>query len=145
MINSDNIIFHHQLPAQLRFSDVDAFGHVNNSIYFQLFDMGKTQYFMDVVREDIFKHFGIVVVHVEGNFVSPIYYPDEIAIETSIVHLGNKSFTLMQRAINSRTKEVKCECETTMVTVDLDNNVAIRVPDEFREHILAYEDSEVLV
>ena len=37
------------MPAQLRFSDVDRFGHVNNSVYFSLFDMCKPRYFHDVV------------------------------------------------------------------------------------------------
>ena len=28
-------------PLQLRFNDVDALGHVNNSVYFQFFDQGR--------------------------------------------------------------------------------------------------------
>ena len=35
----DNIQFKHTLPVQLRFSDVDQFGHVNNSVYFSLYDL----------------------------------------------------------------------------------------------------------
>ena len=45
----------HQMPAQLRFSDVDSFGHVNNAVYFSLFDMCKTKYFLDVIGDDVFK------------------------------------------------------------------------------------------
>ena len=41
-------------PLQLRFNDVDALGHVNNSVYFQFFDLGKTQYFKGLnVQADI--------------------------------------------------------------------------------------------
>ena len=84
------------MPAQLRFSDVDRFGHVNNSVYFSLFDMCKTRYFNDVVGTDIFDRMAPVVVHIEANFISPVYFPDEIVIDTSIVKIGNKSFTLLQ-------------------------------------------------
>ena len=41
--------FNHFMPAQIRFSDVDQFGHMNNSVYFSLYDLAKTTYFKDVL------------------------------------------------------------------------------------------------
>ena len=78
------------MPAQLRFSDVDRFGHVNNNVYFSLFDMSKSQYLFDVVGKDIYEHLAIVVAHIESNFITPVYYPEEIYIRTSITRMGNK-------------------------------------------------------
>lgn len=127
------------MPAQLRFSDVDRFGHVNNSVYFSLFDMCKTRYFNDVVGTDIFDRMAPVVVHIEANFISPVYFPDEIVIDTSIVKIGNKSFTLMQRAVNKRTDEVKCFCETVMVMMDTATNKSVEIDSEFRTKVSSYE------
>ena len=81
------------MPAQLRFSDVDRFGHVNNSVYFSLFDMCKTHYFNDVVGTDIFDRMAPVVVHIEANFISPVFFPDEIVIDTAVTHLGSERLT----------------------------------------------------
>jgi acyl-CoA thioester hydrolase len=127
------------MPAQLRFSDVDRFGHVNNSVYFSLFDMCKTRYFNDVVGTDIFDRMAPVVVHIEANFISPVYFPDEIVIDTSIVKIGNKSFTLLQRALNQRTEEVKCYCETVMVMIDTVTNESVEIDSEFRTKVSSYE------
>lgn len=127
------------MPAQLRFSDVDRFGHVNNSVYFSLFDMCKTRYFNDVVGTDIFDRMAPVVVHIEANFISPVYFPDEIVIDTSIVKIGNKSFTLLQRALNQRTEEVKCYCETVMVMMDTVTNESVEIDSEFRTKVSSYE------
>ncbi|MBO5586990.1 MAG: acyl-CoA thioesterase [Prevotella sp.] len=127
------------MPAQLRFSDVDRFGHVNNSVYFSLFDMCKTRYFNDVVGTDIFDRMAPVVVHIEANFISPVYFPDEIVIDTSIVKIGNKSFTLLQRALNQRTDEVKCYCETVMVMMDTVTNESVEIDSEFRTKVSSYE------
>jgi len=135
--------FRHSMPAQLRFSDVDRFGHVNNSVYFSLFDMCKTHYFNDVVGTDIFDRVAPVVVHIEANFITPVYFPDEIVIQTSITRIGNKSFTLFQRALNDRTHEVKCECETVMVMMDTQVNVSVNVPDDFRTAVETYESNAV--
>ena len=37
--------FHHRQPVQLRFNDIDMLGHLNNSVYIQLMDLGKANYF----------------------------------------------------------------------------------------------------
>lgn len=132
-------VFYHQMPAQLRFCDVDQFGHVNNSVYFQLFDMCKTRYFLDVAGQDVFDHLAIVVANINANFLAPIYYPDEIVIESAITHLGNKSFVITQRALNKRTREVKCECMTTMVLFDTHENHSVVIPDDIKEKIYRFE------
>lgn len=131
--------FRHRMPAQLRFSDVDRFGHVNNSVYFSLFDMCKTRYFHDVVGTDIFDRMAPVVVHIEANFISPVFFPDEIVIDTSIVKMGNKSFTLLQRALNERTDEVKCYCETVMVMMDTATSQSVEIDEEFRTKVSNHE------
>ena len=132
--------YRHSMPAQLRFSDVDRFGHVNNSVYFSLFDMCKTRYFHDVVGTDIFDRMAPVIVHIEANFIAPVFFPDEIVIETAITKLGSKSFTLMQRALN----KVKCICETVMVMMDTATNSSVLLADDFRSAVTAYEGGSEL-
>lgn len=139
-----NIIFHHQTPAQLRFSDVDRFGHVNNSVYFSLFDMSKEKYFMDVVDGDMFHKVNIVVANINASFLAPIYFPDAIVIQMAVTHLGNKSFTLKQRAVNNRTHEVKCECSTVMVCVNPDTKESMPLPDYFKQRVKAFEGDNLL-
>ena len=139
-----DIVCRHQMPAQLRFSDVDRFGHVNNSVYFALFDMCKTKYFLDVIGPSVFDRLAIVIANVNADFLAPIYYPDEIVIQTSVIGMGNKSFTLFQRALNVRTQEVKCECQTIMVVFDTEESRSSRMPDEWKEKIIAYEQNGYL-
>ena len=136
---SEETLFHHELPAQLRWSDVDQFGHVNNNVYFSLYDMCKTRYFIDVAGEDIFQRITIVVANINANFIAPIYYPDEIVIQTTMEKIGRKSFTLLQRAVNARTREVKCECRTIMVCYDREQGCTILMPDDVRQKIEEYE------
>ena len=39
------LTYNHRVPVQLRFNDADALGHINNSVYFSFYDLGKTEYF----------------------------------------------------------------------------------------------------
>ena len=69
----EEIEFHHSLPIQLRFNDVDKFGHVNNTVYFSFYDLGKTEYFASVCPGVDWEKDGIVVVHIEADFLAQIF------------------------------------------------------------------------
>ncbi|MCQ2146179.1 MAG: acyl-CoA thioesterase [Bacteroidales bacterium] len=137
----DDLVWHHQMPAQLRFSDVDRFGHMNNAVYFSIFDTFKMQYFREAIGNEFFHKYAIVMANLQADYLSPIYFPDEIAIQTAIIHLGNKSFTMIQRAINTRTKDIKCVCKSIMVTYDINENHSVAMPQEYKQRIMEFESN----
>ena len=114
----EEIQFNHTLPIQLRFNDVDKFGHVNNTVYFSFYDLGKTEYFASVCPDVDWEKDGIVVVHIEANFLAQIYGSDHIAVQTAVTEIGTKSFHLAQRVIDTETQEIKCICTSVMVYND---------------------------
>jgi acyl-CoA thioester hydrolase len=83
-----------------------------------------------------------VVANINANFIAPIYYPDEIVIQTTMERIGRKSFTLLQRAVNARTREVKCECRTIMVCYDRAQGCTILMPDDVRQKMAEFEGRE---
>lgn len=135
--------YKHTAPIQLRFNDIDQFGHVNNSIYFSFYDLGKTEYFSTVIPEMDWRRYGIVIVHVEVDFLAQIFGNEPISVQTAITEIGNKSFKLSQRVIHNDTEEVKCICESTMVAFDLVKRESIPVPDEWIEAICKFEGRDV--
>ena len=135
----ETIKFKHSMPAQIRFSDVDQFGHVNNSVYFQLYDLAKTTYFKNVMGMTEWNDVVVVVANINANFLMPIFFSDSIEIETTTIQLGNKSFTLLQRAVVKGSGEVKCECRTTLVMYDLLTKDPTPIPDHYKNAICEFE------
>ncbi|MBR3896377.1 MAG: acyl-CoA thioesterase [Bacteroidaceae bacterium] len=136
----ENVTFKHSMPAQIRFSDVDQFGHVNNSVYFSLYDLAKTTYIKEVLSGRMkWNEVGIVVANISANFMNPIFFMDNVNIETSTIELGNKSFTLLQRAIDPDSGVVKCECRTVMVVYDLKEQTPMSMPEDYKQAICDYE------
>ena len=101
----EEIQFKHTLPIQLRFNDVDKFGHVNNTVYFSFYDLGKTEYFASVCPGIDWQKNGIVVVHIEADFLAQIYASSPIAVQTAVTEIGSKSFRLVQRVIDTQRHE----------------------------------------
>ena len=134
--------YRHVLPLQIRFNDVDKFGHVNNTVYFQFYDTAKTDYIATVCKGVDWERLAIVVVKIEAEFVSQIKGNDHIAGRTRIVKIGNKSFHLEQDVIDSDTHEVKSRCFSVMVLYDLERQQTIPLPDEWRKAITDYDGLE---
>ena len=125
----EEIVFHHALPIQLRFNDVDKFGHVNNTVYFSFYDLGKTEYFASVCPGVDWEKIGIVV--------------DHIAVQTAVSEIGTKSFHLIQRVIDTETQEVKCICKSIMVTFDLEKHESMPLTEDWIEAICKFEGKDV--
>lgn len=135
----EEIVFHHILPIQLRFNDVDQFGHVNNTVYFSFYDLGKTDYFQTVCPHVDWGRDGVVVVHIETDFLAQIRATEPIAVETAVTAIGTKSFDLLQRAINTQTCEIKCICRSVMVAFDLLQRESKPLDEEWIEAICRFE------
>ena len=83
-------IFRHKTPIQLRFSDVDLFGHVNNTVFFSLYDLAKAEYFKAVLNDMPMK-FGVsaVVANINADFIHPVHFDDDIVIEYRLTKRDN--------------------------------------------------------
>lgn len=139
----EEIEFRHTLPIQLRFNDVDKFGHVNNTVYFSFYDLGKTEYFASVCPGVDWEKDGIVVVHIEADFLAQIFASDQIAVQTAVSEIGTKSFHLIQRVIDVNTQEVKCICKSVMVTFDLEKHESKALTNEWIDAICTYEGRDL--
>lgn len=144
MIEIDNAVYNHRLPVQIRFNDVDQFGHINNNAYFAYYDLGKEEYLQKVLKVD-YKHAEVapVIANINADFIKPIFYGDQIVIETRVSHIGQRSFTLSQRAVRGETGEVVCQCRTVMVCFNVQTQEAADMPAHYREVINAFETQPV--
>ena len=141
----DTIKFKHTLPIQVRFNDVDSYGHVNNTIYFSFYDLGKTTYFDELKKgfPDL-SEIAAVIVNAQVDFLSPVFMSEQIAVQTSVTEIGNKSFKMLQQVINTVTDEVKCICRTVMVGFDKASNNSQPIPEEWKTAIAKFEGNESL-
>lgn len=136
----DTIKFKHITPIQLRFNDFDALGHVNNSVYFSFYDLGKTSYFADVLSKlEVAKEVGVVIGHIEVSFLLPVYPGENVAVQTAVVEIGNKSFKLLQHLVDLDTNEIKCICNTVMVCFDAKTKTTRQISDEWRKAMADFE------
>ena len=127
-------IFHSRLPIQVRFSDVDVVGHVNNIVFFAYYDTGKADFMTRISgRRITWDEVDTVVANVDCAFIRPIFWGENIEVLTTCVGIHDKSFRLLQMIRNSDTGEVKSLCETVMVSFDPHTQTAAPLSEQWRE------------
>lgn len=127
------------LKVQIRFSDLDALNHVNNSFQSQYYDLGRIDYFEKVMgRELDWSKVVVVIVHTENNFFSPIVQGEEIFVESKLVKFGNRSMTMNQRLIDSK-GVVKGTCRTILAGFNRDTNASAPIEKDFKRRFLEFE------
>lgn len=72
--------------------DNDAYGHVNNVVYYSYFDTAVNEYLIGQGALDIGKSEVIgLVVETQCRYFSPVAFPDTIHVGVRVAHMGNSS------------------------------------------------------
>lgn len=140
----DATFFRHTTPIQIRFSDVDVLGHVNNTKYFTFFDTGKAYYMEAVLGHKVdWHHVDTVVANVDCAFLSPVFFGEEIELLTACEQIHEKSYSILQLLREKNTGQAKALCRSIMVAFDQSKGKACEVSDELRKKLCSYEGQEL--
>lgn len=131
--------FTFSMPIQLRFNDIDILGHLNNTVYFSLYDTGKARW-MEAVNHGAvnWQRVESIIANVNCAYLQQIHFGDELTLHTRCIHIGNKSFTL-QQMLTDANGIAKSICETVMVHYNPDTAKPEQIGDDWRNAILSYE------
>ena len=137
--------FHCHTAIQMRFNDIDMLGHLNNTSYLEMFDLGKNDYFTKVKHGYIeWSKPSLMIVHLDLDFLAQTRFSEHVEVLTQVTRLGDKSVHRMQQLVNVDTGEVKCQCQSVMCNFDPATGIPATITDEWRHDIAAYEGVESL-
>lgn len=124
--------------VQIRFSDIDSLGHVYNSIYNTYYDLGKSDFFADVLNiPKLFTKKGFVQASLTSNFYIPVFVDDKIEVLTHIEKIGNKSITMFQQILDTENNVIKSDCRSILVSFDVESQKSMDMPAEWRKNFEA--------
>ena len=129
----------------MRFNDIDMLGHLNNSVYFSYFDIGKADYFNTIRGTK--NHWGkldIVIANINCDFIAPTYYTENLVVKTQVTHFHNKSFHVLQALMNETTGEVKALCRSVMVGFNPATGTSAPLSQEWKDAIINYENPDTI-
>jgi len=120
---------------QVRFSDLDVMGHVNNAIYLSYFEYARVYYFgLLLGKEWDWKTAGVLLVKNEVEYFIPILLTDTPEITIGLESIGTKSFCLNYEVkVNGK---VTTTGKSTLVCFDSRKHTSIEIPERMKEVLL---------
>lgn len=132
--------FRHVTPIEVRFRDVDVFGHVNNAVVFTYIETARIRYLVDVgIRSPRanWNDLAFILAHINNDFKRPIYYQQTVEVGTRISEINRSSMKLEHRL------EVAGELASAgyciLVHYDYAGQRSRAIPPEMRARIEAFE------
>ena len=116
-----------QTEIQIRYSDIDQYGHVSNSVYSQYFDIGRIHFFTELKK--ITEVPNMVIVSIKMDMLKEIRFNDQVLIKTRCSKIGNKSMTFEQNIFSNN--ELAAKGLVISAGFDPQTRKAIKLPDQW--------------
>jgi acyl-CoA thioester hydrolase len=115
----------------IRWGDMDAMGHVNNTVYFRFMEQARICWFEALAPQgEAWKGIGIVIANASCSFKRAMNYPGTVEVKVYVAPPGGSSVaTFYELAIDG---ERYAEGTATVVFVDMKRQKPVRIPESIR-------------
>lgn len=135
-------IFHYYHPVEVRYSDLDPQGHLNNARYLTYFEQARINYIVHIGlwQGGSFLDMGVIVANAQVNFLSPVFFGQNLRVGVRVTHLGNKSMDMEYSLLDVDNNQELANGSTVLVAYDYQSGKTVPVPEEWRERIMEFEE-----
>ena len=132
------------LRLAVHWSDMDAYGHVNNARYFTWFEAARIAYMTRVglVSPEMRKPeggVGPIVATTSAEYLRPVVFPAEVVVGARVTRIGTTSFT-MEYAVDDAAGGARyARGSAVLVTLRYPDYVKVPVPAPIRAAMEALE------
>jgi len=127
------------LPVQ--WGDMDAFGHVNNTVPIRWYESARIAYIERVGLGDLMTGEGVgpILAAIHCNYRRQVEYPGTVHIGARVGKLGRSSFTMEHAAVSEAGGHICVDGESTIVVFDYNLQRPVRVPESIRRAVAELE------
>lgn len=130
-------IMRKSFEVQIRFTDIDSMGHVNNAVYFQYFELARLYYLSEYLGSDWdWKSKGIILVKNEAEYFKPTLLADKPIVTLRVTDVGNKRFNIEHHFMVDGV--LHAVGRSIIVCFDYTLGVSIPIPDKLRSFLAFY-------
>lgn len=124
------------LDIAIAWGDMDAFGHVNNTMFFRYFESARIAYLDRIGFRSTDDDVGPILASTQCRFRAPLTYPDTIRVGARVVSVANDRFTHEYKLVSLTSGVVAAEGTGVVVAYNYRKNEKAALPDEVKQRIL---------
>ena len=122
------------VEIQVRFRDLDAYGHVNNAVYMSYLETARVDMIHDLFMEDMAKNIQYLLVSVKLDYMQPILLNDRVFVHCKFDEIGKVRFKVRYKVHNGEGK-VFVEGYSEHALFNGNTKRPMRLPAEWKEKV----------
>ncbi|MDO6644070.1 acyl-CoA thioesterase [Acinetobacter guillouiae] len=122
---------------KVAWGDMDAFGHVNNVMYYRYIESARIEYFdrLNVFDQDVLT----VVASSQCKYLKPVFYPDVLHIGARVEEMRNSAIRMHYVLFSQQQQQIVADGEAVIVFVDKVAMKKALIPQQLRKIIIDLE------
>jgi acyl-CoA thioester hydrolase len=128
----------------LRFSDIDALGHVNNAVYLTYFESARVAWWLELTGRSGLEALDVILARAEVDYRSPLRFGERLEVGVRCVSLGRTSIVLELRAEEAVSGRLVAEGRNVCVLFDYASGRKRALPDDLRARLAASDPGVAL-
>ncbi|MGH7475068.1 MAG: acyl-CoA thioesterase [Longimicrobiales bacterium] len=130
--------FRFRRPVDVRFHDLDAFGHAHHTLPLIYFEEVRAQYWHEVAGRSGVAGIDYLLARASVQYHARIPFPARLTVGVRTTRLGETSFT-MAYAVWSPSQDLLATGETVQVMYDYATGRSKPIPADVRDRVARYE------
>ena len=123
----------HFTEITTRWSDNDAYRHVNNVVYYGFFDTAVNRLLIEAGALDLEDSPAVgLVVETQCRYAAPVSFPDRVTVGLRVASLGRSSLRYELAVFRNEEPQASAEGHFVHVYVDRASNRPVPVPEAVR-------------
>ena len=123
---SPTVLF--RVPIAVRWRDLDAFNHVNNSSFLTFLEEARIRWFESWGRQWVTDTVAPLMAAVQLNYRQPIPYPADVAVELLAERVGTTSLTIGHRIASEDGRTLYADGHVVVVWIDRGSGRPVPLP-----------------
>ncbi len=134
--------FHFKTQLEVRYSDLDAQGHLNHARYFSFMEQARFKYIMALglwqsSETPNFQSVGQIVAEASCTYKRPVLLDQVVEVWVRVSHIGNKSMIMDYRLMVGETEAANGR--TVQVAYDYATGKSIPIPEAWRAAVAQFD------
>jgi acyl-CoA thioester hydrolase len=135
--------FRHRTRVEVRFRDLDAFGHVNNAVTTSYVEHGRIRYLVDVLRLQPNRLFPLILANINVDYRAPIFFGQTVEVASRVDWIGTSSLAMSHHLTAGDDAHEVAEATSVLVAYDYEAAKPMAVPDDWRAMLAEHEGREL--
>jgi acyl-CoA thioester hydrolase len=124
------------IDVPVAWGEMDAFGHVNNIVFFRYFESARIAYLDAIAFRGLDGAAGPILASTQCRFRRPLAYPDTVRVGARTTSLASDRFTMEYRIVSAAHADVAAEGSGIVVAYDYARAARTSLPEAVRARIL---------